>query len=76
MALLSAVEQLKKEIKIKEAEIARINQAIQLLNEGKVKTKTTSGRKGHPMSAETIAKIKATQKKRWAAIKKKNPTKK
>lgn len=65
MTTAKIVEELK-------AEIVRINKAIQLLSGTKIGVERAS-RKGRKMSKEAIEKIRASQKKRWEAIKKKNP---
>ena len=70
MAMTKVVEVLK-------AEVQRLNKAIALLegsdtSPSKINTKRVSRK----MSPEAIEKIRASQKKRWAAIKKKAPTSK
>ncbi len=75
MALTNVINQLKNELKTHTREMGRINNAISLL-QGRVAAAKNSAHTRRKMSAATIEKIRAAQKARWAAVKKKTPTKK
>jgi len=53
-----------------DAEIARLQEARQLLTGGKSQAARRTGQGKHTLSREARARISVAQKKRWAAIKK------
>ena len=69
MNLIAAINQLKQEVQTKTSEIDQINRAIKLLQGSAIIQKTKGRRRGHHMSPQSIEKIRASQKARWAAIK-------